>query len=83
MIKVQVQENTADRVMVRSMAEMNEMLTWVIETFPNEMDPGDRWSYGSDTPAKFGHTLLSGPWEIEYFEFRDSKDAEWFSLRWA
>ena len=75
MIKVKVDNAN------KTMDEMSTMLTWVIKSFSNEMDP-DRWTYGSDTPDPYGGELLNGPWEIEYFEFRDSKDAEWFMLRW-
>ena len=78
MIKIKVQEYHAQR----PMAEMNQILDWVIKNFPNEWDD-DRWTYGSDTPDPYGSELLNGPWEIEYFEFRDEKDAEWFILRWG
>mgnify|MGYP003704365253 FL=1 len=78
MIKVKVQQFAAER----PLAEMNQILNWVIKNFPNEWDE-DRWTYGSDTPDPYGSELLNGPWEIEYFEFRDDKDAEWFMLRWS
>jgi hypothetical protein len=65
----------------RTFAEMTDILNWVIKNFSNEMDP-DRWTYGRDTPNPYGNELLNGPWEIEWFDFRDKKDAEWYILRW-
>jgi len=81
MIKVKVQENLISRPII----EMYEMLYWVIDNFPQELD-SKRWTYGRGSVDIYGRRvrgiLMNGPWEIEYFEFRDEKDAMLFTLRW-
>ena len=84
MIKVKVQDHPIDR----PIEEMNQMLQWVIDNFPEELDlSSNRWTYGRDSVDLYGRSrsgcgLLNGPWEIEYFKFRDEKDAMLFTLRW-
>jgi hypothetical protein len=47
-------------------------------------DDKKRWAYGKDTKSVFGcDTILNGTWEIEWFNFRDEKDATMFMLRWS
>lgn len=78
MIRVQVQTHLQHR----TVNEMSEMVRWVIDNFPNDLDE-NRWKYGSDIYRPYDHKrLLNGPWEIEYFDFRDEADATWFKMRW-
>ena len=69
----------------RTMDEMTVMWYWMVDAFgPPEAHNGNkkRWTYGKD-PDWVGSTFCNGSFEIEWFEFYDEKDAEWFILRWA
>ena len=67
----------------RTIQEMQDMWTWMVTTFgkPGE-DSNYTWRYGKDTPGYAGSMFIDGPWDIEYFDFNNSKDAEWYILRW-
>lgn len=68
----------------RSFDEMYEMWWWLTRTFgpPSSHDLNRRWIYGKE-PDMFGHTLTNGPFDIEWLEFVDERDAEFFLLRWS
>jgi hypothetical protein len=66
----------------RTIDEMTLMFAWVMDTFGNDVGDDCRWSYGKDPSNSLGGDLLSGTWEIEWFDFRDDKDATMFMLRW-
>lgn len=69
----------------RTISEMTDMWWWMTENFgPPEAhnDNKKRWTYGKDSVGYLGGTLIDGTWDIEWFDFRDEKDAEWYILRW-
>lgn len=69
----------------RTIQEMTEMWYWMTNNFgPPEAhnDNLKRWTYGKDHPGFLGSETIDGTWDIEWFDFRDSKDAEWFILKW-
>lgn len=70
----------------RTINEMSEMWYWMTDNFGAPTAHNDnlkRWTYGKDTKAFLGSdTIINGTWEIEWFDFRDDKDAEWFILKW-
>lgn len=70
----------------RTVREMSEMWHWMTNNFgPPEAhsDKHKRWSYGKDSCGYMGTNHIDGTHDIEWFKFRDSKDAEWFMLRWS
>lgn len=71
---------------IRTIHEMSDMWRWMTDTFgPPEAhnDNAKRWTYGKDTPNFLGSTTIDGPWDIEYFDFRNEKDAMMYILRWG
>ncbi len=69
----------------RTISEMSDIWNWMTNTFgPPEAhnDNKKRWTYGKDSKGYLGGTLIDGTWDIEWFDFRDKKDAEWYILRW-
>lgn len=69
----------------RTMSEMYEMWHWLTRTFgpPAASDCTiKRWTYGKEIDV-FGHAMVSGPFEIEWIDFADEKDAVFFELRWS
>jgi len=64
----------------RTVDEMTEMWTWLIETFKK---PGykNSWRYGKKEDW-VGSTFCSGPFEMEWIEFDNDADATLFLLRW-
>jgi hypothetical protein len=70
----------------RTIFEMSEMWIWMTNTFgPPEAhnDNAKRWTYGKDSVGYLGGTLIDGTFDIEWFDFRDEKDATLFTLRWS
>jgi len=70
----------------RTMSEMSLMWCWMTDTYgPPEAHNGNtrRWTYGKDHPGFMGSELIDGTWDIEWFDFRDDRDATMFTLRWA
>jgi hypothetical protein len=71
----------------RSIYEMWEIWHWMTDTFgPPEAhnDNLKRWTYGKDSPDSYeGRVIIDGTWDIEWFDFRDEKDATMFILRWS
>jgi hypothetical protein len=70
----------------RTIQEMTEIWKWMTDMFgPPEAHNNykKRWTYGKDHPGFLGSETIDGTWDIEWFEFRDEKDAEWFTLRWS
>ncbi len=70
----------------RPIQEMTEMWYWMTNTFgPPEAhnDNAKRWTYGKDSQGYLGGTLIDGTWDIEWFDFRDDKDAVIYKLRWG
>lgn len=69
---------------IRTIHEMQDMWTWTCEQFGT---PGEgskyTWTYGKDRPGYMGSTTIDGPWDIEWFDFRNEKDATIFMLRWS
>ena len=75
----------ATRNSEREIFEMTQMWWWMTDTFgPPEAhsEHKKRWTYGKDHPGFMGSELIDGTWDIEWFEFRDEKDATMFMLRW-
>lgn len=72
---------------IRTIHEMNEIWYWMTENFGNpEAHTSDiraRWTYGKDNPGYLGGTLVDGTWDIEWFDFRNEKDATMYILRWG
>lgn len=71
---------------IRTVDEMSEMWHWMTKNFgPPEAHNGNlkRWTYGKDSVGFLGGTLCDGTWDIEWFDFRDEKDATMFLLRWS
>jgi hypothetical protein len=72
---------------IRTVDEMSKMWYWMTDTFgAPEAHNGNkkRWTYGKDTKGFLGSdTIINGTWEIEWFDFRDDKDATMFILRWS
>ncbi len=71
---------------IRTVYEMAEMWGWMTDHFgPPEShnDNKKRWTYGKDSVGYLGGTLIDGTWDIEWFDFRDEKDATMFLLRWS
>ena len=69
----------------RTIFEMSEMWTWMVNTYgPPEAhnDNLKRWTYGKDHYGFMGDLRIDGTFDIEWFEFRDDKDATVFMLRW-
>lgn len=69
----------------RTVDEMSNMWYWMTNTFgPPEAHNHylKRWTYGKDHPGFMGSELVDGTWDIEWFDFRDEKDATMFMLRW-
>lgn len=69
----------------RTIFEMSEMWVWMTRTFgPPEAhnDNKKRWTYGKDTPGFMGSDLIDGTFDIQWFDFRDERDATVFMLRW-
>ena len=70
---------------IRTVDEMQEMWHWMTATFgvpSSHNENKKRWTYGKDSQGYLGGTLINGTWEIEWFDFRDEKDATMFMLRW-
>ncbi len=70
---------------IRTIDEMAEMWVWMTNTFgPPEAHNHykKRWTYGKDRPGYMGSSLIDGTWDIEWFDFREEKDATIFMLRW-
>lgn len=70
----------------RTIFEMSEMWTWMTRTFgPPEAHNSNqkRWTYGKDHPGFMGSELIDGTFDIEWFDFRDERDATVFLLRWS
>lgn len=67
----------------RTVNEMNEMFEWCLKNFgmPGEESP-HRWTYGKDS-GWLGNNLCSGPFDIEWLDFHNDKDASFFLLVWA
>lgn len=71
---------------IRTIFEMSEMWTWMTNTFgPPEAHNGNarRWTYGKDNPGYLGSMTIDGTFDIEWFDFRDEKDATIYILRWG
>lgn len=71
---------------VRTIFEMSEMWVWMTTTFgPPEAHNGNlkRWTYGKDHPGFMGSELIDGTFDIEWFDFRDDRDATMFIMRWG
>jgi hypothetical protein len=70
----------------RTILEMSEMWYWMTTNF-GPPEPHNhhmqRWTYGKDHPGFMGSETIDGTFDIEWFDFRDKKDAEWFVLRWS
>ena len=76
----------ATRNTERTIFEMSEMWVWMTNTFgPPEAHNSNqkRWTYGKDHPGFMCSELIDGTFDIEWFDFRDEKDATLFQLRWA
>lgn len=70
----------------RPIQEMTEMWYWMTNTFgPPEAHNSNlrRWTYGKDHPGFLGSETIDGTFDIEWFDFRDEKDAMLFQLRWS
>lgn len=70
---------------IRTIHEMSDMWRWMTDTFgPPEAHNGNlkRWTYGKDNPGYLGSMTIDGTFDIEWFDFRDEKDATLFMLRW-
>lgn len=71
----------------RTISEMTEMWHWMTDHFgapEANNDNKKRWTYGKESKGLFGSdTIINGTWEIEWFDFRDEKDATMFTLRWG
>ena len=71
----------------RTIFEMSEMWTWMTNTFgPPEAHNSNglkRWTYGKDNPGYLGGSTIDGTFDIEWFDFRDEKDAMMYILRWG
>lgn len=70
----------------RTIFEMTDMWKWMTNTYgPPEAhnDNLKRWTYGKDSKGYMGTDILDGTHDIEWFEFRDEKDATMFILRWG
>lgn len=65
---------------IRTVDEMYDMFAWCIGQFDK---PGKRWIYGKDSVDFTGGIFISGPFDIEWIEFTDDKDATVFMLRWS
>ena len=75
----------ATRNKERTIDEMHDIWVWMTNTYgPPEAhnDNLKRWTYGKDHPGFLGSELIDGTWDIEWFDFRDEKDATMFMLRW-
>ena len=72
---------------IRTVNEMANMWSWMTDHFGvPEAHNGNqkRWTYGKDSKGFLGSdTIINGTWEIEWFDFRDEKDATMFLLRWS
>jgi hypothetical protein len=70
----------------RTIQEMYEIWRWMTDTFgaPESHNSNKkRWTYGKDHSGFLGSEMINGTWDIEWFDFRDERDAEWFALRWT
>lgn len=70
----------------RTIFDMSEMWAWMTNNFgPPEAhnDNMKRWTYGKDHPGFMGSETIDGTFDIEWFDFRDEKDAMLFQLRWG
>lgn len=82
-VEVELMTKVLTRNNERTIAEMYEMMLWVKKTFPHNSDDTEpRCVFGKD-PNVFGNSFPDGPHDVEWFEFKDKKDAEWFMLRWG
>ena len=73
------------RNMERTIFDMSDMWVWMTNTFgPPEAhnEHKKRWTYGKDHLGYLGSDLINGTFDIEWFEFRDERDATLFMLRW-
>ena len=71
---------------IRTIFEMSEMWVWMTNTFgPPEAHNGNlkRWTYGKDHPGFLGSETIDGTFDIEWFDFRDDRDATMFIMRWG
>jgi hypothetical protein len=78
-MSVVVRTNNQERTII----EMDELFRWCLSTFGipgNELD--STWMYGK-TPDWTGSSRPNGPWDVEWIEFRNDRDATLFSLRWG
>jgi hypothetical protein len=67
----------------RTIYEMQEMFTWCVDHFGHPgTEPDCKWRYGKD-PDFVGSTFCSGPFDIEWIDFADERDATMFVLRWS
>ena len=70
----------------RTIHEMAMMWNWVCATFGTpgsfEFDDVIRWTYGKD-PDWTDNDRCNGTYDIEWFDFANKDDAEWFILRWS
>jgi hypothetical protein len=70
------------RNQVRSIAEMEQMFTWVANTFDTDQID-KRWTYGKDTRGFLCEGICNGTWDIEWYLFYNDADAVIFILRWG
>jgi hypothetical protein len=71
---------------IRTIHEMSEMWRWMTDTYgaPEAHNSNlKRWTYGKDNPGYTGSMFIDGTFDIEWFDFRDQKDADWFIMRWG
>jgi hypothetical protein len=67
----------------RTIHEMHNLFMWCMDHFGYPgAEPGCRWWYGKE-PDWVGSTICSGPFDIEWIDFYDAKDATVFLLRWS
>lgn len=68
----------------RPVNEMYDMFAWCTDQFGNPgRGPKGRWIYGRDSVDFVGNKICNGPFDVEWIEFFDEKDATVFALRWA
>jgi hypothetical protein len=70
----------------RTIEEMNDMWVWMVSTLGSPKAHGNkakRWTYGKDNRGDPTDGIISGTFDIEWFDFREDADATVFLLRWA
>ena len=60
----------------RTVQEMGELFNWCVNTFDPKV-----WTYGKE-PGFLQNTLCDGPYDVEWVDFPNEKNATMFMLRW-